>query len=158
MPYVPMLKEDNVRKGFFEHAEFLALRDALPSYLKGFVTFGYKTGWRISEISGLTWNKIDRFNGIVRLEAGETKNHEGRTIYLDDELQEVINQQWELRKKDKMTPYVFPNRRRTGKIFDFRFSWNQACNKAKIGKRLFHDFRRTAVGIDQEPVFLTLLI
>jgi len=37
-----MLKESNIRKGFFEHREFLALRNALPSYLKGFVTFGYK--------------------------------------------------------------------------------------------------------------------
>ena len=42
MPYIPLLKENNVRKGFFEHNEYLALRDALPSYLKPFVTFAYK--------------------------------------------------------------------------------------------------------------------
>jgi hypothetical protein len=29
VPHIPMLKENNVRKGFFEHDEFLALRDAL---------------------------------------------------------------------------------------------------------------------------------
>jgi len=44
VPYIPMLKENNVRKGFFEHGEFLTLRDALPSYLKGFVAFAYKKG------------------------------------------------------------------------------------------------------------------
>jgi len=55
VPYIPMLKENNARKGFFEHEEFLALRSALPSYLKGVVTFAYKVGWRVSEISGLTW-------------------------------------------------------------------------------------------------------
>jgi len=49
-----MLKENNVRKGFFEHEEFLALRGALPSYLQGVVAFAYKVGWRISEISDLT--------------------------------------------------------------------------------------------------------
>ncbi|MBW2054887.1 MAG: site-specific integrase, partial [Deltaproteobacteria bacterium] len=27
VPYIPMLKENNTRKGFFEHAEFVALRD-----------------------------------------------------------------------------------------------------------------------------------
>jgi len=51
-----LLKENNVKKGFFEHAQFVALRDALPSFLKGFVTFAYITGWRVSEKTELTWN------------------------------------------------------------------------------------------------------
>lgn len=101
VPYVPMLKEVNVRKGFFEHPEFLALRDALPDYLKGLVTFAYKTGWRVSEITGLTWNQVDLSNGIVRLETGDTKNDEGRTVYLDDELRGVFNNQWKSRKKKR---------------------------------------------------------
>jgi len=146
VPYIPMLKENNVRKGFFEHAEFVALREALPEYLKGFVTFGYKTGWRVSEVTGLTWTQVDLDNGIVRLESGETKNNEGHTVYLDDELLGVFNHQWESRKKSyKLTPYVFPSINGTGRISDFRDSWNKACKDAKIGKRLFHDFRRTAV-------------
>jgi hypothetical protein len=52
VPHIPMLKENNIRKGFFEHGEFITLRSALPSYLKGFVTFAYKTGWRVSEMAG----------------------------------------------------------------------------------------------------------
>ena len=55
-----MLKERNARKGFFEHWEFLALRDALPEYLKGFVTFAYKYGWRLEEIGSLKWSQVDR--------------------------------------------------------------------------------------------------
>jgi len=39
VPFIPMLKENNVRKGFFEDGEFQALRNALPSYLQRFVTF-----------------------------------------------------------------------------------------------------------------------
>ena len=46
----------------------------LPSYLKGFVTFAYKTGWRMSEITNLKWNQVDLNQGIVRLESGETIN------------------------------------------------------------------------------------
>lgn len=146
VPHIPMLKENNIRKGFFEHGEFLALRDALPSYLKGLVTFAYKTGWRISEITGLNWNQVDRDNGIVRLDVGETKNDDARTVYLDDELKEVFNFQWELRKEIKtITPYVFPNIESDGRINNFRKSWNTACKNSKIGKKLFHDFRRTAI-------------
>jgi integrase len=59
VPYIPMLKENDVRKGFFEHEDFLSLRDALPSYLQRFVTFAHKTGWRISEVTGLKWSQID---------------------------------------------------------------------------------------------------
>ncbi|HSQ83182.1 MAG TPA: hypothetical protein VLM43_00545 [Desulfobacterales bacterium] len=35
VPFITLSKENNIRKGFFEHWEFLALRDALPSNLKG---------------------------------------------------------------------------------------------------------------------------
>ncbi len=59
VPYIEMLAENNVRKGFFEHGEFLALRDALSHYLKGFATFSYKTGWRVAEIAGLTWSQVN---------------------------------------------------------------------------------------------------
>jgi integrase len=141
-----MLKEDNIRKGFFEHDDFLALRDALPPYLKGIVTFAYKVGWRVSEIRGLTWSQVDLNQGIVRLEAGDTKNAEARTVYLDDELKQISRQQYAARKKQKkIIPYVFPNQEGNGKIGDFRGAWNAACKKAGIGKRVFHDFRRTAV-------------
>jgi len=77
-----MLKENNTRKGFFEYVDFLAFRKVLPEYLKGFVTFGYKTGWRYSEIANLTWPQIDLEKGIARLESGETKNDKGRMVTL----------------------------------------------------------------------------
>jgi len=94
VPHIPMLKENNTREGFFEHHEFLALRDALPEYLRGFVTFAYRSGWRLTEISCLKWNRIDRAKGIATLNPGETKNDAARTLYLDAEMSEVIEAQW----------------------------------------------------------------
>ncbi len=165
VPYIPMLMENNVRKGSFEHSQYLALKDALPSYLKPFVTFAYKVGWRDTEIAGLTWKQVDLDQGIVRLEVGDTKNNEGRTIYLDQELTILFNRQWEKRKRSgKIIPYVFPNKFGAGPINDFRYSWNNACRKAGLGygykfsKKyvekwkdklpagpILHDFRRIAV-------------
>ena len=42
-----MLREDNVRKGFFEQSQFEAVRAALPMPLQQLVTFAYITGWRV---------------------------------------------------------------------------------------------------------------
>lgn len=145
VPYIAMLREDNVRKGFFEHGDFLALKEMLPEYLRGFATFGYKTGWRLSEIANLTWSQVDRDLGIVRLEPGETKNSEARTVYLDQELKDIVNQQWEARKTAlRLSPYVFLTRK-GDKIRRFDRAWKGACKNAGVGNRLFHDFRRTAI-------------
>lgn len=146
IPHIPLLEENNTRKGFFEHGEFLALRDALPSHLKSFITFGYKVGWRLSEIGKLTWKRVDLNQGIVRLEVGETKNDEARTVYLDDELKEIFEQLWEDRKANKkLLPWVFLNQDGSDRVKRFDKTWKKACKDAGIGVRLFHDFRRTAV-------------
>jgi integrase len=80
-PYIPMLQEDNVRTGFFERAQFEAVRDRLALPLRPVVTFAYLTGWRIpSEVLTLQWRQIDFTSRIVRLDAGTTKNREGRVF------------------------------------------------------------------------------
>ncbi|UCB51411.1 MAG: site-specific integrase [Deltaproteobacteria bacterium] len=140
IPHIPMLKEDNIRKGFFEHEEYLSLLKALPSYLRGPVTFAYFTGWRKSEILGLTWDRVDLHEGTVRLEAGETKNSEARTVYLNDELLKLVKIQNLRRHGSK---YVFHNNGK--RIKDLRGAWKKACKEAKLEGKLFHDLRRTGV-------------
>ena len=43
-----MLREDNVRTGFFEREMFEAVRDRLPEELQPMIMFAYITGWRIA--------------------------------------------------------------------------------------------------------------
>ncbi len=146
VPHIPMLKENNTRKGFFSHQEFILFRSVLPDYMKAVVTFAYKTGWRKSEILNLKWGQVDRAQGTVSLDPGETKNEQARTVYLDTELKALIENQWNRRKESKnLLPYVFLNREGTGRIKDFRDTWKTACTNSKIGAKTLHDFRRTAV-------------
>jgi integrase len=150
IPKIKMLDENNVRKGFFEHDQFLAVRAALPEYLRGFVTIAYKEGWRLDEIETLTWDQVDRKLGIIRLEPGETKNDDARVAYLDDEEKEIIAAQWELRKRvfnkrGVLSPWIFFNRYGTDRIKQFHKSWKKACKKAGVPGKIFHDFRRSAV-------------
>jgi integrase len=143
VPYVPMLKEDNVRKGFFEHEEYLAVREVIQEHLKDIVEIGYKTGWRVSEITGLTWTQVDLKEGIVRLEVGETKNDEGRIVFVDDETKEMFLRRWRSRRRP--LPWVFLNADGTDRVKRFYKAWKTACTRAGLSGRLFHDLRRTAI-------------
>jgi len=141
VPYIPMLRENNVRKGFFEYEDFVAVRNALPEYLKPVVTFAYNTGWRRAEVLNLRWSNVDLKEGMVRLDPGETKNDEGRVAYLDAELLDVIGDLQQ--KKVFGCSYVF---HRGGKqLRDFRSAWANAFKSAEVPLMLFHDLRRTAV-------------
>ena len=41
-------RERNARQGFLDHAEFVALRDALPEHLRDPIAFLYLSGWRVA--------------------------------------------------------------------------------------------------------------
>ncbi len=156
VPHIPMLRENNVRKGFFEHGEYMAVREALVDHLQGLVTFAYKSGWRLEEILSLRWSQVDLDAGIARLDAGTTKNDEGREIYLDEELLSILGALDTARRaSSRICPYVFTNEAGTDRIKDFYKAWCGACVEAgfyskddqgrKMPTKLFHDFRRTAV-------------
>jgi integrase len=150
-PYIPTLEENNIRKGFFEHGDFVAVRDMISQYLKPVVIFLYFSGWRKEEALSLEWRQVDMEARSVRLDPGTTKNKEGRVLFLDGELLQVIEYQWEKRKVAEIPgesptlicPYVF---HRGGKrIGDFRKAWKTACRGAGLEGRIPHDFRRTAI-------------
>ena len=45
-PYIPLLKENNVRKGFFEPEQAASVQRHLPSHMCGIAAFAFVTGWR----------------------------------------------------------------------------------------------------------------
>lgn len=147
-PYIPMLREDNVRRGFFEREQFEAVRTHLPVPLRPVVTFAYLTGWRLhSEVLPLQWRQVDWEAREIRLDPGTTKNREGRAFPFTGELQALLEAQRceheSLRAAGRLVPFVF---HRDGEpILDFRGAWRSACRAAGVPGRIFHDLRRTAV-------------
>lgn len=150
-PHIPMLAEHNVRKGFFERAQFEAVRNRLPPTYQAIVTVAYYTGWRInSEILKLEWHQVDRTAGVIRLEPGTTKNRDGRMFKYGviDELQATVEGLWArheaLAKDGILTPLLFC-RRKGQAIRTFWKRWQTAIAAAGCPGRIPHDFRRTAV-------------
>jgi integrase len=153
VPHIPMLKERNVRIGFFERDQIERVLDHLPAAVRPVVRFAYITGWRIpSEVLPLQWRHIDFEARVVRLDPHTTKNDEGRTFPFTDALQQLLEAQEaehdRLRADGVLCPWVF---HRTGKkvkgnrIVRFTKSWKKACEKAGCPGRIPHDLRRTAV-------------
>ncbi len=79
-PYVPQLKESNIRSGFFEHEDFLALRGALPDYAQVAVTLAYYSGMRMGEVCSRTWDKVNLAEGKLYLKAQDTKTDTPRVV------------------------------------------------------------------------------
>jgi integrase len=162
-PHIPMLREDNVRVGFFEHEQYEAVLAHLPEAMRPVVTFAYVTGWRInSELLPLQWRQVDLRVGEVRLDPGTTKNREGRVFYLTPDLQQLLKQQRVLaddiqRQKKMIVQHVFFHRpvTKAGTLGDlsghrisgcgFYQAWRRARTAAGCPGSIPHDFRRTAI-------------
>ena len=160
-PHIPMLKESNVRTGFFEREQFEAVCAHLPAPLQAVMRFAYITGWRIdSEILPLEWRQVDfyekltpsqRLPGTVTLDVGAPKNDEGRIFPFTQELLVVLEAQKaeadRLRKAGQLVPWVFFRIKTTRPkpIRKFVKAWTTACLAAGAPGRIPHDLRRTAV-------------
>ncbi|MBM3760935.1 MAG: site-specific integrase [Acidobacteria bacterium] len=150
VPHIKLFRESNIRVGFFEHGEYLAMRAALPDHLKPVLVVGYYTGCRRGEILSMRWEQVDLMAGCIRLEVNTTKNGEARVIHLAPEALEVLKLQRERTlQAHPGCPWVFHYN--GDKLDWFYKSWNEACKRAGLvdegGKptKLFHDLRRSAV-------------
>ena len=148
IPHFPKLAENNVREGFFDHDEFLALRGAAPDFLKVALTIAYHTGMRLREIigpNGLRWEQhVDLRSNCLRLSANQTKTRKPRVVYMDGDFLRVMLKAKEIRDRDfPNCPYVC---HRDGKPFNWlRHVWLQACDRIGLKGKTFHDLRRTGV-------------
>lgn len=148
-PDIRMLKESAPRTGFFERDQFEAVRSHLPADIADVVTFAYYTGWRKSEIVSLEWRQVNLKAGTVRLDAGTTKNGDGRVVSFGkiDELKKLLERRKAdtdalVRRDNTIVRRVF---HRDGvPIKSFRGAWDAACVQAGCPGKLLHDFRRTA--------------
>lgn len=175
VPHIPMLKENNVRKGFYEPERFEEALDLVgmrpfkdgwiatmttehADVVRDFVRFLNVTGWRSSEAKSLLWENIDFAVGRAYLE--DSKNEDARYFPITDDLEKILKarlaytRECELREPgDSKIEHVFhrgfwekgEKKGQEKNLVNCERSWKMACKRADMGDKIMHDFRRTAV-------------
>jgi integrase len=156
VPRIRKLKEAAPRQGFFERAQFEAVRRHLPEDLQVAATLAYTFGWRMqSEVLTIERRQLDLAEGTLRLDPGQTKNDDGRVVFLTPELTALLHAQVGRvealqRQRGEIIKWMFPHLAGSPRLIgtrkrDFRKVWATACRRAGVPGMLRHDFRRTAV-------------
>ena len=139
MPKFEMPLKAKARKGMLESKDYAALRAALSERLRPVLALGFHSGMRLGEIRRLRWESVDLDEGVLHLEAEETKNGTARDVPIPAELIEWLKI---TRLKYPEAVYVFGGAKPLG---TFRKRWTKACAVAGVPGLRFHDLRRGAV-------------
>jgi len=148
--HIPRLKENNIRIGFLEEEQYRLLLAELPERLKLLLVIAYHTGVRKGDLLRIRVEQIDLRHKQIRLNAGETKNDEGRVLPIYGEMGPLIaralatRRQEAKRSKEFPSPWLFHDERGLP-ILSFYKAWSAACARANVPGQLFHDLRRSAV-------------
>jgi integrase len=168
LPYIPMLKENNVRTGFLETESRVRLDEAcarIGLWMSAIFEVGCTYGWRYGSLLKMRVKQVDVTANVIRLEPGTTKNKKGLEVTMPRRVRELLIQCIQGKKPDD---YLFTRENRKP-VRDFRDAWWNACIAAGVGKfvcsqceelminkkcpcggdreysgLLFHDLRRTA--------------
>jgi len=136
VPKIRMLKEPKRRVRFLKDEEADRLMLALPEHMVPVVRYALATGCRMTEILRLEWSRVDLGRRVSWLEAGTTKNGEGRGVPLNRDAILALRSVQGLHKRWCFT-YQGKRMEAIGS------SWKRSLKRAGIEKFRFHDLRHT---------------
>jgi len=138
---------DNARERFLtrEEADKLihAARISPAKHLADWIEFALHTGLRTSEISSLTWSRVELETGVITLRREDQKSGRISTLPLNATAQEVLQRRMDrMKRSGVISPYCFWQRRGE-QVTDIRYPLATAVKKAGLVDVHPHDLRRT---------------
>lgn len=125
---------------YLQPGELRAILQASPEWLRPIAGLAVSTGMRRGEILGLRWLDIDFKGGRIMLP--QTKNGEGRIVYLNTLAQQALGVV--VKGKAKSTDFVFNGDPMTPENVSLAFL--RACRSVNVSDFRFHDLRHTAAS------------
>lgn len=124
---------------YLQPTELRVLLEACPEWLRHFAMLAVCTGMRRGEVLGLRWLDIDLVHARIMLP--QTKNGEGRIVYLNQLAQDVLRSlagTTQPKPLDKLFPDTSPEKASV--------AFKRACDSVGISDFRFHDLRHTAAS------------
>lgn len=137
VPKVPMFRRRLAEPRWLTRAQFGKLLKHLPAHTADLARFAVATGLRRSNITGLTWDRVDLRRRTAYIPAGEAKGGRGIPVALNADAIAVLKR-W--KGKDERWVFVFRGRRITQVATK---AWRRACVEAGVAGLRFHDLRHT---------------
>jgi integrase len=144
-PEMPTYKESEARTGFLEDAQYTHLAmecSKVGLWLRALLTTAYSFAFRKGELLSLRVKQIDLANGTIRLEAGTTKNGEGRMVRMTREVATLLTACIIGKQPDDFV-FTRPDKKRKdgtlvkgGPVNGFRKIWETVCCSSGVGKRV----------------------
>jgi integrase len=151
VPAAPKLHVPPTPTPLWTEAEVAQVCAATKPWVADIVRFGQLTGWRISEILDLAWERVDLKRGLLYLD--DTKTDDPRLRPIEGLLGEILARRTAARRLGCALVFHVDGLPVTDDRFHRLFAG--AVARAGLGKRRFHAFRHTlydtlfTAGVDE---------
>lgn len=129
-PRFPRPREAAARRGFLEDSQFDAIVFGGELWFRALCESARTFGWRVNELKQLRCEQVDLINRTIRLNAGSTKNGDGRVVVMTTAVHTLFSA---LMHAKKGGDFIFTRAKAGKPVKDFRAVSRNACVAAGVG-------------------------
>ena len=135
LPFVPMLKENNARRGFLEldgYARMVVECGKVGLWLRALLETAYTFGFRLGELRSMRCRQVNLLAGTISLET--SKNGQPREVYMTAAVRELLTALIVGKKPDDFVfTRALTDKKQPAPLGDFRKTWANCCVAAEVG-------------------------
>ncbi len=137
---IPMPNPNNARDRVLSEEEWGKLYHAAKPHLQPVLLLAYQLGQRMSEIVGLTWDRVDLTRKFITLRGIDTKTKKPRQVPMTPDVTATLQQLAKLRSLRSRRVFLYQGK----PLRDFRTAFHTAIAEACVEDFHFHDLRHCA--------------